>query len=76
VIVKEPDIDQPYWIDGWVFDDDPLLTTELRNRLPNHGGSGIMKTEMENGIQVVHQEVILGLNIPGYPAIYGSAPKN
>jgi protocatechuate 3,4-dioxygenase, beta subunit len=68
VIVKEPDIDKPYWIDAWVFDDDPLLTPELRNRLSNHGGSGIMKTEMENGVQVAHQDVILGLNIPGYPA--------
>ena len=67
VIVKEPDIDLPYWIDAWVFDDDPLLTKELRNRLENHGGSGILKTRLDQDIQIADHDVILGLNIPGYP---------
>lgn len=67
VIVKEPDINQPYWIDPWVFDDDPLLTPSLRNRLQNRGGSGIMKTELKGGIQLANQDIILGLNIPQYP---------
>ena len=68
VIIKEPDIDLPYWIDEWVFDDDPLLTSQLRARLPKRGGSGILKTREEGDVQVVNHDVILGLNIPGYPA--------
>lgn len=67
VMVKEPDMDNPYWTDAWVFDDDPLLTPQIRQRLENRGGSGIMKPHMENGIQVAEQNIILGLNIPGYP---------
>lgn len=67
ILIKEPDIDKVYWIDGWVFDDDPLLTSHHRSRLENRGGSGIMKTRLEGDVQVANQDVILGLNIPGYP---------
>ncbi len=67
VLVKEADIDKPYWIDGWVFDDDPLLTSHHRSRLENRGGNGIMKTRLEGDVQVANQDIILGLNIPGYP---------
>ena len=67
ILVKEPDINIPYWIDAWVFDDDPLLTQDLRKRLENRGGSGIMKLQLENGILRAEQNVILGLNVPGYP---------
>ena len=67
IIVKEPDMDTPYWIDAWVFDDDPLLTPEMRKRMENLGGSGVMKTSLENGVQYADQNVYLGLNIPGYP---------
>lgn len=67
VIIKEPDLNIPYWIDAWVFDDDPLLSPAIRKRLENRGGSGIMKTELIDGIQVAKQDIILGLNVPGYP---------
>jgi protocatechuate 3,4-dioxygenase beta subunit len=67
ILIKEPDLDKPYWTDAWVFDDDPLLTPSLRQRLENRGGSGIMKTRIEGDVQVAQQDVILGLNIPGYP---------
>lgn len=67
VIVQEPDISQPYWIDAWVFDDDPYLTPAIRSRLDNAGGSGIMTTITENGIQIAEQDVFLGLNVRGYP---------
>ena len=67
VIVKEPDMDNPYWIDAWVFDDDPLLTASIRKKLDNHGGSGIMKPISKNGIQLAEQNVYLGLHIPNYP---------
>lgn len=67
VIIKEPDLNLPYWIDAWVFDDDPKLTPEMRKRMENRGGNGIMKPRIENGVQVANQDVILGLNVPDYP---------
>ncbi len=68
VIVKEPDMNEPYWIDAFLFDDDPLVTTELRSRLDNYGGSGILTTRLDGDLQVANHDIILGKNIPGYPA--------
>jgi protocatechuate 3,4-dioxygenase beta subunit len=67
VYAKEPDMDYPYWIDAWIFDDDPLVTDSFKSRLENRGGSGILSARTENGILVAHHDVILGLNVPGYP---------
>jgi protocatechuate 3,4-dioxygenase beta subunit len=67
VIVKEPDIDNPYWIDAWIFDDDPLVTEALKSRLENRGGNGILTVKTENDVQMAHHDIILGLNVPGYP---------
>jgi protocatechuate 3,4-dioxygenase beta subunit len=67
VMLKEPDIDSPYWLDEWVFDDDPLLTKDIRSKAQNLGGSGILKTTTKGGIQYANHDIILGLNIPGYP---------
>ncbi len=68
VIVQEPDMDTPYWIDEWVFADDPLLTTAHKSRMEKRGGSGILEIKEEADVQVTHHNIILGLNIPGYPA--------
>ncbi len=38
ITVKESDKNE-YYIDAFVFDDDPLLTTSERNELDNRGGS-------------------------------------
>ena len=65
-IIKEPTKNE-YWIDEYLFDDDPLLTTEIRNKGRQHGGSGIIKLKKENGILVGERNIILGLNIPDYP---------
>lgn len=65
IIVKEPNIND-YYIDSYVFDDDPLLTDTKRNKLKKRGGSGIVKPKFENGILTVKRDVILGLNIPNY----------
>jgi protocatechuate 3,4-dioxygenase beta subunit len=67
VFIKEPRIDVPYYIDEWIFDNDPLLTAAMRKKKENRGGSGILKTSKQNGIEMVTQNVILGLNIPAYP---------
>lgn len=66
MIIKEPDMEQLYWIDGWVFDDDPLLTLSLRARLENRGGSGILKTHLQGEVQIAEHDIILGVVITGY----------
>ena len=65
ITVKQPDINE-YYIDEFVFDDDPLLTVEERNSLDMRGGSGIIKLEMKNGILTGQRNIILGLNITNY----------
>ena len=67
ISVKEPDISNEYYIDDWVFDDDPILTSEQRKALPQRGGSGILKPYYQGKILVAVDTIVLGLNIPGYP---------
>jgi protocatechuate 3,4-dioxygenase beta subunit len=65
--IKEPRFDNPYYIDEWVFDDDPLLTTAKRKAMENRGGSGVLRPLLKGDVQVAEHNIILGLNIPGYP---------
>jgi protocatechuate 3,4-dioxygenase beta subunit len=41
ITVKEADKNE-YYLDNYVFADDPLLTQEIRGKLKSRGGSGIM----------------------------------
>lgn len=63
--VKEPDKNE-YYLDDYVFDDDPGLTAAKRKQLNNRGGSGIMRTVMEKGMFTITRDIILGLHIPDY----------
>ena len=65
VTVKEPNKNE-YYIDEFVFDDDPMLTQKERNELEKRGGSGIVKPEIKEDILTVNRDIILGLNIPNY----------
>ena len=65
ITVKEPNKNE-YYIDEFVFDDDPMLTQKERNELENRGGSGIVKPILKDGILTVNRDIILGLNIPNY----------
>ncbi|CAN5450543.1 hypothetical protein BH11BAC3_BH11BAC3_42130 [soil metagenome] len=65
--IKEPGIDKEYYIDEFVFDDDKLLTGEKRKKLPNRGGSGILRILKKDDLQIAEHNIILGLNIPNYP---------
>src|SRR5438876_10501756 len=65
-VIKEPGIED-YYIDEFLFDDDPLLTDTERKKQENRGGSGIVKLKTINGMLVGERDIILGLNIPGYP---------
>ena len=58
---------QVYWIDEYLFDDDPILTDKIRQQQPGRGGSGILKTQADrNGVLIARRNIVLGLNIPGY----------
>jgi protocatechuate 3,4-dioxygenase, beta subunit len=65
-IVKEPDKNE-YWIDEYLFDDDPALKREPPPKIENHGGSGIIHlTKNSDGIWLGRRDITLGLNIPNY----------
>jgi protocatechuate 3,4-dioxygenase beta subunit len=63
--VKEPG-KNPYYLDSFVFEDDPLLTQKERSALENRGGSGIINPHLEQGVKVATRDIILGLSIPNY----------
>ena len=65
--IKEPDLNE-YYIDEFVFDDDKLLNTGKRKALENRGGSGILRPLSKGNLQIAEHNIILGLNIPNYPA--------
>ena len=65
--IKEPNINNEYYIDEFVFDDDKLLTGEKRKALENRGGSGILRVLNLGNIQIAEHNIILGLNISNYP---------
>lgn len=66
VTVKEPNEVKEYYIDDFLFDDDPFLTAARRKRLEQRAGNGIVKMHVKNGILTGERNIILGLNIPGY----------
>ncbi len=64
--VLEPD-GKYYWVESYLFDDDPLLKeTDFRSS-SNRGGIGnILHLEKQNDLQIGRRNVILGKDIPGY----------
>ncbi|MND54039.1 Catechol 1,2-dioxygenase 1 [compost metagenome] len=65
IIVKEPERKE-YYLDDFLFDDDPLLTKEKRQRLQNRGGSGVGLPKSQDGILTFNRNILLGMNIPNY----------
>ena len=65
VTVKEPG-KEPYYIEDFFFDDDPLLTPDFRNGLRQRGGSGICEPKKQADQYLIHRNIILGKNIPNY----------
>lgn len=66
ITIKEPGKTE-YWIDEYVFDDDPLLTEEFRQKMQNRCGSGILKLKDTGNMLKAERNIYLGKNIPGYP---------
>lgn len=65
--VKEEQMKEPYYLDNFIFDDDPLLTTERRRKMENRGGSGVIRFVQKDAMWIGERNIILGLNIPDYP---------
>jgi protocatechuate 3,4-dioxygenase, beta subunit len=66
ITIKEPGKNE-YYIDEILFDDDPFLTANERNRAENRGGNGILKlTEVEKDFFKSERNIYLGKNIPDY----------
>ena len=74
--IKEPNIDNEYYIDEFIFDDDKLLTGEKRKALENRGGSGILRVLNSRNLQIAEHNIILGLNIPNYPTTVKSEKQS
>ncbi len=69
--IKEPGKSE-YYIDEFIFDDDPFLTAERRKQpQKQRGGNGLIKLKNENGILTGERNIYLGRNIPGYPTSSG-----
>jgi len=64
--IKEPGISE-YWIDEFVFDDDPLLPPAERTKANPVGGNGVLKTKMKDGMLRATRNITLGLNVRDYP---------
>lgn len=73
--IKEPGAAE-YYIDDFVFDDDPILTTQRRLRMENRCGSGVLRLVKKDGVLIGERDIILGQNIPGHPgAVGGGVPS-
>ena len=64
--IKEPEYNE-YWIDEFVFDDDPLLPEKERNKSRPVGGNGVLKTYTKDGMQRATRNIVLGLHVQDYP---------
>ncbi len=65
-VVKEPGISE-YYIDEFLFDDDPNLTLANKNNEKQRGGNGIVTLIKKINIFYGIRNIYLGKNIPGYP---------
>jgi protocatechuate 3,4-dioxygenase beta subunit len=66
--IKEPDIDNEYYADLY-FDDDPLyLAHKKKYGKIDRAGTEILRVLLDGNVQVAEHDIILGLNIPDYPA--------
>lgn len=66
--VKEPELKDPYYLDFY-FDDDPLYIPHRKKYgRADRGGTEILRVLLDGKIQIAEHNIILGLNIPNYPA--------
>jgi protocatechuate 3,4-dioxygenase beta subunit len=65
-VIKEPNRNE-YYFDEYLFEDDPLIPKEERNRSKPRCGPGIVTvTKGKDGLWRGKRDIILGLNVPDY----------
>ncbi len=65
-VIKEPNKNE-YYIDEYLFMDDPFLNAKERAQQQKRGGAGILTlSKKKDGTWVGKRDIILGLNIPNY----------
>jgi len=65
-LIKEPGVTL-YFIDEFLFEDDPVLTENEKSHQEKRGGSGIVSLKKnEKGVWVGKRDITLGMNIPNY----------
>lgn len=62
IVVKEPGI-QPYWIEDFLFEDDPYLAGSGENSRKPRGGSGVLSPVKKDGLLVAIRDIYLGRNV-------------
>jgi protocatechuate 3,4-dioxygenase beta subunit len=67
VTIKEPGLNE-YWIDEYLFSDDPYLSEQEKTNSRNYGGNGLLTTKLEGDIQKAERNIYLGKNIQNYPS--------
>lgn len=63
--IKEPGL-TPYYIDEFLFTDDPNLEQKEINQQSGRGGSGVVKPVKREDLMIVNRDIVLGKNIPGH----------
>ncbi len=64
--IKEPNKNE-YYIDEFVFDNDPHMTDKEKKNMQNRGGKGVVKlVKTTEGVWVGKRDIVLGLNVPDY----------
>lgn len=66
ITIKEPGKNE-YYLDEYLFNDDPFLTGAERKKLENRGGSGILTMKPGGSLVKAQRDIYLGRNIPDYP---------
>jgi len=65
-VIKEPTKNE-YYIDEYLFMDDPFLDGKEKAIQQKRGGSGVITLKKEkSGVWIGKRDIILGLNIPNY----------
>lgn len=64
-LILEPD-GKYYYINEYLFANDPLLKKQEINGEFRGGNSGVLELKKSDGIYIAHRDIILGKNIPGY----------
>jgi protocatechuate 3,4-dioxygenase beta subunit len=66
IFVKEPG-KSVYYIDEVWFDDDPMLTDEMKNKSEKRGGNMLVQVSKNAAnVWMGNMNIILGMNIPNY----------